>query len=285
MTEKLLKYHQYPVKGRFGILCQVHCLQRVYPPHKHNYIEMEVLLSGTLTHELNGNRFFAEKGACWCLQTDDIHSIVVHTPITICNICIDRNEAPVAVQQFLQALTTSRTGQLSAENLTSAQALFEALQSALTDESAYAKERTTGYALLLLSLLAENSQPSLPQPSTASSPHIRNAVRYIATHYDKPLTLSEVAANLFLTPSYFSKMFAKSTGYTFSEYVTSVRLEHAKRLLTETTLPIAVIAFRCGFTTFSSFSRQFRKCCGCTPTAYRHRKTRDALATTTNISV
>lgn len=285
MAKKLLKYHQYPTKGRFGILCQMHHLQQFYPPHKHNYIEFEVLLSGAITHEINGNRYSAEKGACWCLQTDDIHSITVHAPITLCNICIDREEAPVAVQQFLQTLTTSRTGQLSAENLTSVQALFEALQYTLTDDPVYAKERITGYALLLLSLFAENSQPSLPQPSTASSPRMLDAVRYIATHYDKPLTLSEVAACLFLTPSYFSKVFAESTGYTFSEYVTSVRLEHAKRLLAETTLPIAVIAFRCGFATFSSFSRQFRKCFGCTPTAYRNRKTCDALVTATNISV
>ena len=265
-----MKYRDYPTSGRFGFLCQTHNVKKFYPPHKHNYLEFEVLVSGKMIHELNGHRYEAQAGDFWCLQTEDIHSIVIQEPIILHNLCIDRDEAPPAVQQFLQVFDHSRTGRLLPALSTSVHGLFESLKESLCDESAYAKERVTGYALLLLSTLAEYSHSIMPTLTSKASPSISKVIRYIAANYDKPLTLSTVASIVYLTPSYFSKLFAEQTGYTFTEYVTSVRLERAKRLLADTTLPITVVAFRCGFTTFSTFSRHFLRAFGYTPSAYRN---------------
>ncbi len=267
--QKVLKYHEYGENGRFGILCQTHHTEGTYPLHRHNYIEFEVLVGGELWHELNGIRYTAQKGACWCLDTEDIHSIAVEQPITLHNVCVDRNEAPAAIRQFLDAITFSRVGQFPSAVLPQVEQLFESLSAAIADRSPYAKERVTGCVLLLISLFAEYSEAFKLQPSAVGYPRVAEAVRYITEHYHEPITLSEVAAAVYLTPSYFSKVFVEKVGYTFSEYVTYLRLERAKKLLTETAMPITVIAFRCGFATFSSFSRQFRGYCGCTPTAYR----------------
>src|SRR5690606_35357521 len=54
---------------------------------------------------------------------------------------------------------------------------------------------------------------------------IDRAKQYISQNYQQPLTLEEVADIIELSPNYFSQLFHEETGYTFSDYVTEVRMQ------------------------------------------------------------
>ncbi|MDF2667988.1 MAG: transcriptional regulator, AraC family [Paenibacillus sp.] len=93
---------------------------------------------------------------------------------------------------------------------------------------------------------------------------------YIREHASEPLTLQSVADTLYMNANYFSKLFKDSTGKTFIEYVTEVRMDQACRLLRETDKTIIGIASLSGFGQKLNLIRAFKKTFGITPTEYRN---------------
>ncbi|EFM11383.1 two component transcriptional regulator, AraC family [Paenibacillus curdlanolyticus YK9] len=106
----------------------------------------------------------------------------------------------------------------------------------------------------------------------ASSPSqiIQEADRYIAKHYSDGLTLQSVAAEVHVTPVWLSKLFKKEKGKTFLEHVTDVRMEHAKRMLSDVQFKIYQVASRVGYKDPVHFTKLFKKQMGCTPKEYRN---------------
>ena len=98
---------------------------------------------------------------------------------------------------------------------------------------------------------------------------MRRAKAYIQTHFAEPLRLEEVAAYVNLSPTYFCAKFKKETNQTFVGYLTAIRLEESKALLTGTGLKIGQIAERVGFQDARHFSRVFQKQNGVLPSEYR----------------
>ena len=97
-----------------------------------------------------------------------------------------------------------------------------------------------------------------------------DAERYIRSRYSDPeLTLSDVCRELSVSKSYFSPLFKAHTGMTFVEYVTALRMEHAKELIAMHELRNYEVADRVGFSDPHYFSLTFKKQTGLTPTEYR----------------
>lgn len=105
----------------------------------------------------------------------------------------------------------------------------------------------------------------------------QQAKSYIDAHYADPgLSLARVSDILRMQPSALSQLFKQELGERFIDYVLKVRLEHAKRLLTETNEPIPSIAEQVGYQNVISFYRAFKKVEGIPPgeyrSQYRHQK-------------
>ncbi len=81
----------------------------------------------------------------------------------------------------------------------------------------------------------------------------------------KKITLDNLANICFITPGYFSKLFYRETGEKFSDYLTRIRIEKAKELLTSTDKPIQEIALEVGFNDAGYFTRRFKSYEGTTP--------------------
>ncbi|MCK5735095.1 MAG: helix-turn-helix transcriptional regulator, partial [Spirochaetaceae bacterium] len=70
-------------------------------------------------------------------------------------------------------------------------------------------------------------------------------------------------------PTYFSRLFKEEAGQSFKIYLNNLRIDEAKNLLSETTLPLIEIASRVGFEDQSYFSRVFRNVVGISPGRFR----------------
>jgi AraC-like DNA-binding protein len=79
----------------------------------------------------------------------------------------------------------------------------------------------------------------------------------------------EAARALDLNRFYFCKLFKKSTGLNFTEYVSRIRVEHARTLLINSNRRISEIAFEVGFQSLSTFNRVFKNVVGLSPTESR----------------
>ncbi|TDF91972.1 response regulator [Paenibacillus piri] len=103
---------------------------------------------------------------------------------------------------------------------------------------------------------------------------IQSAIRYIESHYASPsLSLNEVAEHARLSPQYFSRLFKEKTGELFIRYVTQLRINHACRLLEQSSdIKIYEIGELVGYIDQQYFSQIFRKMVGMTPKQYRELK-------------
>ncbi|WP_246001262.1 AraC family transcriptional regulator [Companilactobacillus musae] len=104
--------------------------------------------------------------------------------------------------------------------------------------------------------------------STANS-SIISAIEYIDGNLDKRLTLDQVSSKVYLSDYYFSKLFKRETGLSFSVYLNARKIQKAMILLRESDKSVKEISDELGFTRLSYFSQTFKKYTGIAPTKYR----------------
>jgi AraC family transcriptional regulator len=98
---------------------------------------------------------------------------------------------------------------------------------------------------------------------------LRRAQELIDSSLSGDISMSEIAQQCMLTPSYFSRQFKRSTGLTPVQWLQSRRVEKAKALLGNPKLSLSDIAAACGFADQSHFTRVFSQLTGSTPKAWR----------------
>jgi AraC-like DNA-binding protein/ligand-binding sensor protein len=107
----------------------------------------------------------------------------------------------------------------------------------------------------------ENSEPPL----------VRKAREYIEAHKMEPLSLAVVAQASGASVFHFCKVFKKTTGLKFTNYVARVRLENAKTQLLNPSRRISEVAYDVGFQSLTQFNRTFKRVLGQSPTEFRAR--------------
>ena len=98
---------------------------------------------------------------------------------------------------------------------------------------------------------------------------LNRALDFIFDHYQKGISLEEVAAHVKVSPTYFSKFFKKATGHRFIEFINSLRINKACEHLAHSDEPITEICFLVGFNNIANFNRRFYDLKKMTPSEYR----------------
>ena len=102
---------------------------------------------------------------------------------------------------------------------------------------------------------------------------LENSIEYIKNHYmDENMSLNAVAQVANISANHFSALFSQNIGQTFIEYLTGIRMEHAKELLRCTGKRASEIALEVGYKDSHYFSYLFKKTQGMTPSDYRKAK-------------
>lgn len=99
---------------------------------------------------------------------------------------------------------------------------------------------------------------------------ITRALNYVNNHYTQHITADEVANYCGCSAFYLSKLFRNHMDMSYQDYLTFLRIEHAKKLLEKQGhCKIVAVAFESGFTDDTYFCRLFKKKTNLTPTEYR----------------
>jgi AraC-like DNA-binding protein len=99
-------------------------------------------------------------------------------------------------------------------------------------------------------------------------------LRYIREHYAEDISNARLSEVFGYHPYHLNRLMKAALGTTLHGYLISYRIEMAKRRLTDTDLAVAEIGRECGYNSFSAFSSDFKKRCGCTPLSYREKSRR-----------
>lgn len=118
----------------------------------------------------------------------------------------------------------------------------------------------------LIELIARNMLTSIYK---GRSQIVIKALQFINKNFKEKISLKDIEANLHVNASYFSTLFKQEMGVTFTDYLNSLKVEHACKLLTETNLSIIDISLSTGFEDQSYFTKVFKKAKGVTPKMYR----------------
>jgi AraC family transcriptional regulator len=111
-----------------------------------------------------------------------------------------------------------------------------------------------------------------PLPSKASAlPQnvLRRVVELMEDNIEGSVDLAALASESGYSRAHFLRMFRAATGQTPHHYLTTLRLERAKKLMTSTTLSLVEIALACGFSSHSHFATAFRSAFGAVPSVFR----------------
>jgi len=123
----------------------------------------------------------------------------------------------------------------------------------------------------VLGLIGVSKDLHLPAGDAKGYGELAGAIRYIQTHYGKPLRVEELARISSLSVYQFERRLKRVFQLTAGQFITKVRIEAACDLLRSTEQSIVDIAMDCGFYDQSAFARQFKATTGLTPTEYRAR--------------
>lgn len=99
---------------------------------------------------------------------------------------------------------------------------------------------------------------------------VLDTMEIIAQNYITDLSLDFLASQLNITKNYLCHIFKKETGISIIQYITQLRINHAKHLLLHTSLKISEIAESVGYQDSSYFAMQFKNLCGVTPLQFRN---------------
>jgi AraC-like DNA-binding protein len=114
-------------------------------------------------------------------------------------------------------------------------------------------------------------RPESPRAKVNALPkwRLRRVEQHIAAHFDRSVSLSELAGVAGLSRMHFAAQFRAATGYRPREYLLNHRIEQAKSLLATSDRALAEIALAVGFSTQAHFSTVFKRISGQTPARWR----------------
>lgn len=154
------------------------------------------------------------------------------------------------------------------------QDLGESMDSIADDRSVvldtiYRKETIADLKSYMSNLFVMIAQYFSKKYNQKSAKVIRKIKDIIDQKYSGDISVAKISQEIYLTPNYLSMIFKQDTGETISEYITKVRMEHAKSLLKSTDLKILEIAEKVGYEDPHYFSKAFKKYTGIHPQKHR----------------
>jgi AraC-like DNA-binding protein len=116
------------------------------------------------------------------------------------------------------------------------------------------------------------------RPAVPLSRHLLRVRDLIDRAYAEPLEVAALARSASVSPAYFSRSFKSAFGETPHQYLMSRRMERAMALLRAGDRSVTEVCFAVGFSSLGSFSTQFRRFVGDSPSAYQRRDDHADLA-------
>lgn len=241
-----------------------------YALHWHDFYELELVVQGEGTNRINGVSHEMKPGSFFVLTPTDFHEICAAKPLTLYSVHFNLFWADQQVRAMLLAMPQAFSVHLQGAQRSSIQSELDTLAHEFSGHApgrdAMLRSCFTKVAVQILRLAA------LPQQDPVCAKdlsYVVQALSVIGNSFKEPITLSDVASQVHLSPAYLSRCFHTLVGETFQAYLIRVRLSAAANLLAATDLPVTSVCLECGFRSPEHFCRSFKRRYGLTPAQLR----------------
>lgn len=236
-----------------------------FPPHLHDAVELVYLKAGKSLFMHGSEKTLLEAGDFFVSFPNQIHGYENSTDTQLYLLILPVKPYLAAYRKALTEKVPVRPylkkGEWEPESIETLMRL------ALKDKETASEEVMQGYFQVLMGKLL--GQLTLQDTDAGSDDALRTILLYINDHYTEPLTRQQIAKAVGYNESYVSHLFSQTLKTSLPDYIHSLRLSDATRLLTQTDQSVTRIALDLGFGSLRNFNRVFLKETGMTPTQYR----------------
>ena len=239
-------------------------------PHLHRELELVYMLEGEVTAYADSVQTVLRAGDVFLSFPNQIHFYKSYTTEKYFLFIIRPDLMPEFMDTFTMALPLSPVIK-NAASLPRVDQLFhlllEVCESTKEEPAGYVEARKRGCLLALFSELL--SHMDVQHPTFGDSGSLRSIISFCTQNFSENLSLSMLEEKLHLNKYYISHLFSGKLGLRFNDYINSLRISEACKLLTNSDLSITDISEQVGFNTLRTFNRAFSKQTGFSPTEYR----------------
>lgn len=268
-----------------------HCEERFNPDfslsqlHFHEFLEVSIIVEGSGIHRIWNKALECRKGEVYILNAgvphgyfvrDNGEKLVIHNLLFDAKDWFDGELAFPDSSRFCYGIFDENVlwayASLKKQPMEKVKNIFQAIDKEAGEKNPEWKEALKAQLMLLLITIKRHLVESGENPDIAPRDRmiVSTVMRLVMERYcEKELTLESIANSLFLSKSYLSRLFCRVTGEHFSEYLRSIRMQQACRLLRETQMTNEQIVYGCGLKDVPSFYQLFKATLSMTPSQYR----------------
>lgn len=249
--------------------------------HTHDFIEFVYMLSGKSVHNVDDNVYPLNSGDLLIINYNQTHSFSGEENAILCNILIKPSFIDESLIESKDLFLLFETPHYKE---------FKELIDNKCNFIRFSPEEKNCFAYMVLLLDEEMKNKRIGFDSIidngvnflltmifrkmCSSPKNQNhefkkIFEFLENHYYENISASILAEMCHYNPSYFSRLFKKYTGITFSEYLKKIRIRNACRLLENKNIKINDLYTKVGYTNKTNFYKHFREITNMTPYEYK----------------
>lgn len=254
----------------------------IFNPHRHEFCEIFITISGGVTHWINGTTQILPEGCLVFIRPDDVHGYIYETPQSVKTSYINLTFTKETADLLFEYLSSD----FPSDTLMSCPTPPTVILSSLEKERLMAQigelnivnwQDKSALKLRMRAILADifvRFFGSISPQAQSRVPLWLSRVLYdmeqpenFSLGIDRMIELSKKSRE------HLSRTLKKHYGVTITEYVNDLRINYASNLLIKTNTPVLDICFNCGFQSVSSFYKVFKNKYSLSPREFRQRHT------------
>lgn len=260
--------------------------------HRHNFIELVYVISGTAVHKIEDTSYTVKKGNVVIINYNVPHAFafdplaedgfmtydLLFTPDFFNVSGMENNEFYSLASSYLFSSIFSEFDSCDAlKNLIKTKSndfhtLFKKIYHEYTTREKGFQNIIRAYLIELITKIFREIDKQQPTFTQSHQELVEKAIDHMRENYKTHISLDDIVSGMFLSKNYFRQIFKKTTGSSISSYIQELRITEALRLLETTVESSSEIANKCGFNDTKFFYQTFKKAMGMTPAEYRKEK-------------
>ena len=249
------------------------------PVHWHDEFEIIYVRSGFLTVSISGESYIGKTGEAFVVSPGNLHlmgsqsgTVDYYTFLFPLKYISFRTD-DMLDEKLLEPLNSGHLMICPRVNDTAKELCEQLIKiyEAKNDESVSKITTQVRTKIILLQFILEMWKKGFVIENDTSGRNTieKEMVSYIQQNFTGKISLREFGEQFHLSEKYISRYFKEHFHITLSQYVTYLRLEHAKQLLQDTDIPVTDVAMQSGYQNVSYFIRSFQKAYAVSPLKYR----------------
>ena len=220
--------------------------------HWHDFYEIEYIIEGDGDYAINGISHQITANTLFFSTPSDFHEIIFNHPTKL-----------IKIQFLPEFMNTNFLNHITEPIiLKDSKKMFLTFFDYICKYSSRNDKFSTQFIKdmlnSLLFLIMSSSDKCIGEKAYTTNRHFQQALKYINNHFTEPMSLQDIAKQVNVSPVYLSSLFKKHSGQKISDYITSLRLNHAYNLIKNTNIPINEVFYLCGYNSYPHFIRAFK---------------------------